>query len=213
MPIIQSEAGSLPNIKQTGGTPNNPAGFFGEMLLSRVNPDYYTLLKNGKVFTLSGTAANPTAFTGGAAGTPLLGFYNPNSSIDMVVLQLRAGIRTTGAAAVATDFNWWGVSQGGVAVTGTQTQARNMYTLAASGSLIYGMVNTANTAALGSNLIAPSFSVGLTASTAITNVVSLFEDVRGAIVCAPGCYIAWGASVAPTSASVDYSVIWAECPA
>jgi hypothetical protein len=214
MATIQSQAGSLPSARQTAGTPVNPGGTFGESLFSELTPQYYALLKASKVFSISALAANPTAFTGGAAGTPLLGLYNPASSgVDLVLLQVRYGVRTTGTAAVTLDFSLYGANQGGVAVTGTQTQARNMYSQANTGSSAYAMVNTANTAALASTLIAPSLSNGLTATTAITNAGIYVDDIKGAIIVSPGTYIALGASATPTAASIDCVLIWAEIPA
>jgi hypothetical protein len=204
-----SSLGSLAKPANSQGS--LPNGQYGELLMSELNPVYYGLLKAGKVFSVSGTAANPSAFIGGAAGTPLIGVYNPaGSGVDIVPLQLRMSIRTTGSAAVATDFNFWAVNQGGVAVTGTQTAARNLYSQANAGAAAYCMINTANTAALASTLILPSFSIGLTAATAVTNVALLADDLKGLGMLAPGNYLAWGASVAPTSASVDYALIWAE---
>ena len=120
---------------------------------------------------------------------------------------------TTGTAAVTLDFNFFGANQGGVAVTGTQTQARNMYSQANTGSAAYGMVNTANTATLASTLIAPSLSNGLTATTTITNIGVYVDDIKGAIVVSPGTYLALGAAATPTAASIDCTLIWAEIPA
>jgi hypothetical protein len=212
--IIQSQAGSLPSARQTAGAPNNPGGTFGESFVSELTPVYYSLLKSGRVYSSSFAAITPSAFVGAAAGTPAIGIYNPaTSGVDLVLLMAKLAIRTTGTAAVATDWNFWQVNQGGVAVTGTQTQARNMYSQASTGSSAYAMVNTSNTAALASTLTMPSVSIGLTAATAITNVQVLSDDIRGAIVVAPGCYLAWGNSVATTSGSFDGAIIWAEIPA
>lgn len=212
--LIQGQAGSLPSTRQSAGTPNAPAGSFGEILYTKINPDYYSLVKAGRVFQLGFSAINATAFTGGAAGTPAIGLFNPvNSGVDLVLLYSKLAVRTTGSAAVAWDWNFWGVNQGGVAVTGTQTASRNLYSLAATGGVGYGMVNTANTGALASSLLMPSASGGLTAATAVTNVTVLSDDIRGAIVVAPGCYLAWGQSAALTGASFDGALVWAEIPA
>jgi hypothetical protein len=212
--IIQSQAGSLPSARQTAGAPNNPGGTFGESFVSELTPVYYSLLKSGRVYSSSFAAITPSAFVGAAAGTPAIGIYNPaTSGVDLVLLMAKLAIRSTGTAAVATDWNFWQVNQGGVAVTGTQTQARNMYSQASTGSAAYAMVNTSNTAALASTLTMPSVSIGLTAATAITNVQVLSDDIRGAIVVAPGCYLAWGNSVATTAGSFDGAIIWAEIPA
>jgi hypothetical protein len=212
--IIQNQAGSLPSARQAAGTPNNPGGTYGEALVSELAPVYYTLQKAGRVFSVSFAAATPAAYTGAAAGSPAIGIYNPaTSGVDIVLLFSKLAIRTTGTAAVATDWNLWQVNQGGVAVTGTQTQARNMYSQAATGSSAYCMVNTANTNALAATLTAPSFSIGLTAATAVTNVTTLVEEYKGSIIVAPGTYLAWGNSVATTAGSFDGSLTWAEIPA
>ena len=211
--LIQSQAGPLPIIQQKSGFIINPAGFWGESCYSELNPAYYTLLKTQLVWCITGFQLNASAFTGGAAGTPLIGIYNPRrSGKDIVLLQTRLGIETTGTGTTTLALNYYAIAQT-VSVTGTQTQCRNMYSLMATGSVAYCMVNTANTAALASNLIAPSFSLGLTAATAVTNVQSLVENVNGAIVVAPGNYLAWGMSAATTAAKLDIGMIWVECPA
>lgn len=212
--LIQGQAGALPSTRQSAGTPNVPAGSFGEILDTKLNPDYYQLVKAGRVYQAGAAGANPSAFTGAAAGTPLIGLFNPTASgLDLVILQARLAIRTTGTAAGNLDFNFWGVNQGGVAVTGTQTASRNLYSLAATGGVGYAMVNTANTAALASNLIAPSFSVGAVGATAALNVATFVDDIKGTIIVAPGCYLAFGAASALTAGSLDASLVWAEIPA
>lgn len=213
--IIQNQVGSLPSARQTAGTPNNPGGTFGEAFVSELAPVYYSLMKAGRVFSLSSvTTTAATAFVGGAAGTPIFGLYNPaTSGTDLVILQARVGVRTTGTTAATVAFNFFGVNQGGVAVTGTQTQARNLYSQANTGSVCYGMVNTANTAALASTLIAPSVSIGNATVTAGLNAGVFVDDIKGALIVAPGAYLAFGSSATLAVASIDYSLIWAEIPA
>jgi hypothetical protein len=212
--LIQSQAGSLPSSRQSAGTPNNPAGGFGEALMSELAPQYYTLLKAGRVFTVSSLAVNPAAFVGAAAGTPLIGLYNPVASgVDLVMLQARIVVRTTGTAAASTGLSFFACNQGGVAVTGTQTQCRNMYSQANTGSVIYAMVNTANTAALASTLVAPSLSIGTVTTTPGVIAGNLVDEIRGVIVLSPGCYLAYGLAAALTAGSLDASLMWAEIPA
>jgi hypothetical protein len=198
--------------RYTAGQNNVPGGTFSEAYVSELTPQYYSLMKQGKVFSVaSATTTTATAFTGGAAGTPIFGIYNPaTSGIDLVLLQARVGVRTTGTTAGTLDYSFWSVNQGGVAVTGTQTQARNMYSQANTGSVAYAMVNTANTAALASTLIAPSVSVGNVTTTAGLNAGLFVDDIKGAIIVAPGTYLAFGASATLAAASIDYSLIWAE---
>lgn len=214
--LLQYNSGPLAAARVQGQGYNAPGGTFGEGLFSELTPNYYTLAKSGRIFSLSGAALTPTIFAGGAAGTPLLGLYNPaGSGFDLAVILTSLGIRTTGTAAVNWDASYWGVNQGGVAVTGTQTQCRNAYSMAQTGSVTYGMVNTANTAALASSLLRSHTSGGLTAATAVTNVSVLNDEVKGALIIAPGCYLAYGmfSSGTLTASSFDASIIWAEIPA
>ena len=206
-------AGALLPLSRPGANANAPAGIIGELIVSEALPPYYSLVKSGIVFSLAGLAQNPAAFTGGAAGTPLLGLYNPASSgRDLVLLYAALGVRTTGTAAATIDFNWFGANQGGVAITGTQTAAANAYSQAATGSVAYGMVNVANTAALASTLRRPSLSLGNVTTTAGLNAGLFVDDIKGALIVAPGCYLALGASAALTAASIDVSLFWAEVP-
>lgn len=211
--MIQGVAGALP-AQKASGNPVALAGTLGELLESRLMPDYYTLLKAGKVFSSALAGANPAAFVGGAAGTPLIGIYNPaNSGVDLVLLEAALGIRTTGSAAGTVDFNHWGVNQGGVAVTGTPAAPRNLYSMAQTGSVATAMQNVVNTAALASSLIRPSFSLGAVTTTAGLNVGLFRDEIKGEIIVAPGSYYAFGSAVALTGASLDVAIMWAEVPA
>jgi hypothetical protein len=213
--LIQTQVNSLPGARQVAGQPNIPGGTFGEPFVSELTPVYYSLLKAGRVYSLSSvTTTTATSFVGGAAGTPIFGLYNPaTSGTDLVLLQVRVGVRTTGTTAGTLDFNFFQVNQGGVAVTGTQTQCRNMYSQGNTGSVAYGMVNTANTAALASTLVAPSISIGNATTTAGLNAGLFVDDIKGAIIVAPGTYLAFGSSATLAVASIDYALIWAEIPA
>lgn len=213
--LMQGQAGGITSTRQTSGNPTFIAGSLGEQLMSRMLPEYYTLLKAGKLFAAATSAANPTAFTGGAAGTPLIGIYNPlNSGVDLVLLEAVIGVRTTGTAAATTAFAHFGAAQGSTAPTGTATAPRQLYSMASSGSAAVAMLNTANTAALASNMLRPSISIGNTpATTAVLNIGLLRDEIKGEIIIAPGSYYAFGSSATLTAASIDVSVIWAEIPA
>ena len=211
--IIQGVAGNLPGAKQDSGNPNVAQGFLTELLVSQLTPSYYTLLKNNLVHFVSLSGGNPTAFTGGAGGTPLIGLYNAsNSGEDIVILQVRIGVRTTGTAAGTLDFNWYmGPS---TLPTGTVTAPRNNYSGAPSGSIAIAFVNTAMTASSAINPIGPIASIGANpVTTPIAAVLNANENTAGAIVCAPGNLIAVGASSTLTAASIDCTLLWAALPA
>lgn len=212
--LIQAQAGGIPATRQTSGNPTVPAGTLGELLGSRLLPEYYTLVKAGLVFNLATLAQNPTGFTGGAAGTPLLGLWNPaNSGKDLVLLEAALGIRTTGTAAAANALNHFAGAQGAVAITGTLTPPRNQLSQAQGGSVASGLVNTANTGAVASNLIRPSFSIGNATTTAGVNIIQLRDEIKGEIVIPPGGYYALGIAASLTAGSIDAALVWAEIPA
>lgn len=213
MPLIQSQAGAFPSVRQTSGSPNNPGGTFGEGCLTELNPAYYQLTKLGRAFSLAVQAVNPTAFAGASGGTPVFGWYNPaGSGVDLVMCFTSLAARTGGTAAQTNSMGWWGVSNA-AAPTGTQTVATNNYTLAKAGSVAYCMSNTANTGSSASSFIRAS--VGLIAPSAATQFYgAISEDLRGTVVCPPGGYVAWGMSgVALTAGSFDFSAHWVEVPA
>lgn len=207
--ILQSQAGLLQ--RQTLGAPVNPAGAFGEGLFSELNPRYYSLLKNNQVFSLGASYSNLFTYIGAAGGQPFIGLYNPlGSAVDLVLLQSRTAIHNTNAVATPSSLNFWSANQQGVPVTGTRTPARNMYSQANGGSA-YGMVNVVNTGAAAATLIAPSISYSYN-PTPNTKVGNLVDDINGTIVVAPGCYLAYGASLTPNTAFISGVLIWAEIP-
>lgn len=212
--LIQPTVGLASARQAAGSTPNSPGGGYGEWLTSRLMPDYYTLLKNGMVFNLATLAANPSAFVGAAAGTPLLALWNPiGSGKDLVLLEAALGIRTTGTAAAANACNHFAGAQGATLITGTPTQPRNQLSQGQGGSVATGLVNTANTAAVASNLIRPAFSIGNATTTAGVNVALMRDEIKGEIIIPPGGYYAFGFAAALTAGSIDAALIWAEVPA
>lgn len=211
--LITGPGFTVPTKAATGGSQTGtPFGFANELLISEIYPKFYSLIKAGLCFEQV-VSGNPTAFTGGAGGTPLLGLYNPaNSGKDLVILITRASVKTSGTAAVAWDLAWWkGVS---TLPTGTTTPARAAYSTAAGGAVGVSFVNTAMT---GSTALAvgpiPALSGGLTAATAVTNVSPALFEEDGALVIAPGNLAAIGSSGTLTAAVIDLSVLWAELPA
>jgi hypothetical protein len=210
--LIQGQQG-LPQKLAGGATnPTVAMGFLAELLKSSLMPDYYTLVKTGFVYFLPAAAANVSTFVGGAGGTPLLAIFNPpNSGKDLIILQSRIAVRTTGTAAVGLDFNWWiGPS---ASPTGTRTNPFNSYSLAQAGAQALGFVNTALTGstALGGGPF-PVLSIGNIAVAGVQVVGQFYDETRGLVLVAPGNLAALGASAGTTAASFDAAITWAETP-
>lgn len=205
--LLQTNSGALAK-----GVPNVPGGTFNELLITRAMPEYYQLVKSGRVFVQSALGINPTAFVGGAAGTPIFGVYNPaGSGVDLTLLEAEVGVRTTGSVAATLDFNHFAATM--AAPTGNAGVPRNLYSMSASGSAALTWVNAVNTAALASNFIRSAFSLGAVAAAAALNVVKLRDEIKGQIIVPQGAYYAFGSSATLTGASLDCSLIWAETPA
>jgi len=210
--IIQGQAGALPTAKQTSGNPNAAQGLLAELLFSELTPQYYTLLKNGLLYFANLSGGVAAAFTGGAAGQPLIGIYNPaNSGKDIIVVQTRIGVRTTGGTGGSVDFNWY-MGQS-VLPTAAATAPRNAYSGAQSGSVALTYINTAMTASTAINPIGPVASLGVSTGTAAQTVFPALDNTQGIVVAAPGNLIAIGAAAALATSSIDCGVIWAELPA
>jgi len=171
---------------------------------------YTEAVLRGNVYVQRVGGATATAFTGGAAGTPLLSVYNPvGSGRNLVVLGVGVASRAAASAAGVVGFNLWaGVS---VLPTGTATPAVNLYSQQAAGSSAVTFVNTANTSGSATTLVLPLGSYyWATAAGAI--FTPSFFDVAGMIVVAPGVLLCLGATAALTSATYDASLIWEEIP-
>jgi hypothetical protein len=213
MALIQGQVGP-----QTNGPNSSPvlrALYSGELGVADVHARYQEAQCRQNVYCLFSTAQNPTgAFPFAAAGTPLIGLINPTGSgKNLVLLGVGLSIQTTGTAAVTTTF---GLTLTGLLVTGsgTVTNPTNMYTCLTTGSVAKGYLNTAMTSNTiqGSIVTLPIVSIGLTATTAVTNPMPALYDVAGLIVMAPGTVLALGVSATLTAAKVDSTLIWEEIP-
>lgn len=209
MGSVDTYAGPIPTA--TGGnTGELRIGSTGAQIVSDAHSRYQEAVLRGGVFRISAASAAPTAFVGGAGGTPLLSLYNPvGSGKNCVVMAIGIASRILGAAVLNTSFNLWtGVS---VANTGTQTQATNALTNATGGSPTYCTVNTATTSSTALALALPvaSYFWGTSVGQYITTGII---DVGGFIVAPPGVMVGFGASVAITTATFDCSMAWEEVP-
>lgn len=210
--LQQFQAGGvIPSAGQTG-TPNAPGGKYAEGLFTELNPQYYTLLKNNRVFGAEASnVAATTAFTGGAAGTPLFGIYNPaNSGYDLVLLYVILNVRSAGTTTGANGFNFY-LAQGTTAVTATPTTyPRNMYTGASPGGSVATLIlNAANTGASASTLYIPSFSYGVLTASPL-NITQFIQPLQGMGAVAPGNYLAYGTYGATAAGAIDATLVWAE---
>lgn len=186
------------------------AGVSGAQRVTDAHGRYMDAVMAGRVWVLSVVAGAATAYTGAAAGTPLLCVHNPaNSQKYISVLAVTFGSVVAASAAGTVALRVYAGAS--VIPTGTTTNPRNMLTQVASGSSGVGFSNAA-----------------LTGSTALSHVMTLnsyywataagafigpaFFDIGGTIVVPPGNQVAVGGSAALTSATYDASIIFEEIP-
>ena len=192
---------------------NGRSGQLGETIMQELHGRYYETTYRGNSFLLSvSTAAAVTAYTGGAAGTPMLAIFNPvGSGRNAVVNKVSIGsvVSASGAGTVAFGLYF--------GTTATITQATtvtpwNMLTQQQSGSVMTGFRNVALTSSTAaSNAVALASYYWATAA-GVGNVSPAVTDLEGAMIIPPGSYLALGGSAALTSATWIGSLQWEEVP-
>lgn len=192
---------------------NGRAGQLGDAIVSELHGRYYETTYRGNVFMLSvSTAAAVTAYTGGAAGTPMLALFNPvGSGRNLVILKASfANVVAASAGGTVTFGLYFGT-------TATITQATtvapwSMVTQQQSGSVATGFRNVALTSgSAASNVIALGSYYWATAAGAAL-VSGGPVDLEGSVIIPPGAYVALGGSAALTSATWIGSLQWEEVP-
>jgi hypothetical protein len=185
------------------------------MVVSELHGRYYEQAYRGNMFTASVPAAAAiTAYSGGAAGTPMIALFNPTGSgKNAVILQtsIASVVAASAAGTVAFALYYGQTALTSATITASQ-QPTNLASLRQAGSSMITYTNTA-----------------LTGSTALTNVLPLsayywataagafiappaIVDINGAVLIPPGGMVALGGSAALTSATWIGSLTWEEVP-
>lgn len=188
------------------------AGITGASRTADAHGRYLEAVLANRAYALSVAGATPAAYTGGAAGQPLLAIHNPsNSGVLLAVLAVGFACRVGSSAAGNTGLALWGGPS--AQPTGTTTVPRNLYTMAGAGSGAVAFANAALTGSTALNLLLPILEYQMIGATPVAMAVSpTFFDLAGLIVAAPGNQIALGLTTAPTSLTADVSLIWEEIP-
>lgn len=171
---------------------------------------YLDAVLTGRVFRLSAAAAGPTAYTGAAAGTPLLAVHNPaNSGKTLAIIGAGFAGRASGSGAGQSGLAFW--TGPSVLPTGTTTVPTSALSGALSGSAALGFVNTALTNSTALALALP-LATYYWATAAGAFMASGWFDVGGLLVVPPGNQVALGVTTVPLSWTVDVSLLWEELP-
>jgi len=192
---------------------NGRSGQLGDAIVSELHGRYYETNYRGNVFLLSvSTAAAVTAYTGGAAGTPMLALFNPTGSGKNLVI-LKASFGNVVAASAAGTVAW-GLYFG---TTATITQATtvapwSMSTQLQAGSVATGFRNVALTSGSAANNAISLGSYYWATAAGVASVLGAPVDLEGSVIIPPGSYVALGGSAALTSATWIGSLQWEEVP-
>lgn len=186
------------------------AGLSGAQRVNDAHGRYMDAVLAGRAYMLSAAAAAPTAYIGGAAGSPLIAVHNPaNSNKYFALLAIGFGQRAAATVAGQTALALW--TGPSVSPTGTKTPPTNVLSQATSGAAALGFVNTALTGSTALSLALPVFTHYWATAAAAFSSPGLF-DVAGLIVLSPGNQAALGVTVVPTSVTVDVAMYWEEIP-
>jgi hypothetical protein len=210
--LLQSIVGQ-PSAAGNNALVNGRAGQLGDTIVSELHARYYETTYRGNSFLLSvSTAAAVTAFTGGAAGTPMLALFNPLGSGRNAVINKAAVANVVSASAAGTAMFalYFGT-------TATITQATtvapwSMNTQLQSGSVMTGFRNVALTSGSAATNLIPIASYYWASAAGVALVNSGGVDLEGAVIIPPGSYVALGGSAALTSATWVGSLQWEEVP-
>lgn len=205
------------DVQQRGpvaGTTGTPvpftAGLTGQSRTSDVHGRYMQEVLEGRVFFGSLAAAAPTAYVGGAAGTPLICIHNPlNSGKVLVPLMVGFAQRAAATAAGQTGLALWAGTS--AEPTGSWTNPRSALSFSLTGAAAKYFANVALTGSSALNLVLPLYTHYWATAASAWSAPAMF-DVGGIVSAAPGSQIALGLTVVPTSVTVDVSMLWAEVP-
>jgi hypothetical protein len=183
----------------------------GAVATSDAHSRYQEAVLRGNVYSLSASAASPTAFVGAAGGTPLIGVMNPiGSGKALVFLATSTTITAVPSAAGVVDSELWAGTS--VLPTGTVTAPTNMATQQSTGSVAKGFVNTAMTNSTAINLVTGLSAFWWATAAAGAMASSGIVDLAGITVAIPGVLVALGVRTVPTSTTTDAFLMWEEVP-
>ena len=190
------------------------------MIVSELHGTLYEQAYRGNLYSvgMTSTALSANTITLTATTTPIIGVWNPQSSlVNLVLLKAKCIITVAGNSAVAPGAFVWATSTGNGSIS-TGLNPLNRKTLTAAGSNAKGFnISTALTG-LTNNLViqhAASFGTlvaaqGATASPIISD--GGLEEFQGGLIVPPGGVVALLNTTSTTTISVASMIMWEEVP-
>lgn len=218
--LNQGQVGAPAQSLSPGSTPNVRQGQLADLIVSELHGKYYEQAYRGNLFSVGMTsiALSANTITTGATTTPIIGVWNPATSlVNLVLLKAKCVITAAGNSAVAPGAFMWATSVGNISIS-TGLNPLNRKTLAAAGSQAKGFnISTPLTgltnalqlqhAAAFGTLVAAQ---GATASPIISG--DGVEEFDGALIIPPGGVLALLNTVSTTTISVSSLLMWEEVP-
>lgn len=215
-----------PQVTSDGANPILRGGKSGEAIVQELHGRFYEQCYRGNTYrggmtTLTSISnATFTIATTGVTATPIVGLYNPSTSlVNAVILQAILGITLTSLTATGGGPFLWAYSLGNGAVS-TGSTPINSKTLVASGSackVFGGAALTGMTGVLaalvGSALCGgASYNVSEVATAAgfMTPQMSDVENFDGSLIVPPGGVLALLATTTPVAHSAVSGLVWEE---
>ena len=210
-----------PQTNSDGANPPLRQGKTGELSVANLHGRFYEQAVRGNIYTggISNTAlvaANAIATGLTATAQPVIGLYNPSTSlVNLVILKATVVMTAIANTAVAPGgFAWvYSVGNSGVSTGSAPINTKTLTAVGSSGKFfavstaLTGLTN--NLAFLKESDIAPINAAG--PGTAIHQPQGCtFEQVDGAIIVPPGGVVGIMNQVATTTVSVAVGIVWEE---
>lgn len=214
----------------TGTFPPLTSGISGGQRVGDAHARFMDANLGGRVFSTGPAAAvaiNNATFTlatTGATATPIIGVWNPATSlVNLVIWQaILSAYMTTLTAVVGPGGFVWMTAVGQSANLTLAINPINRKTLVASGSYARGLTGVALTGltATLATMCASTLNGGSGMTTAFTETavgarapnLSSVENIDGAIIVPPGGVLALMAAVTPVGHSALSGLVWEEVP-
>lgn len=205
-----------PQVVTDGSTPSLRLGRSAEGIISELHGRFYEQTFRGAVFSngITATVLTANTITLTATTTPILGVYNPATSlVNLSILQAQLQLSPP-ASAAAMGTLVWATSIGNAAIT-TGSAPFNRKALSAAGSFAKGMAFVALTG-LTNNLVVQFTSLlpsqTLAGAATASAPYSGVENFDGSLIIPPGGVLALLNTVSNTTMLAGGNLLWEEVP-
>jgi len=223
MAFDSGNVGPLVGASTDGANPLFRQGRQQELIVSELHGRFYEQVFRGNTYSIgsSTTALSANTISLTASTTPIVGVWNPSTSlVNLVILQAGLQVSVQAASSTAQGSFVWATSTGNTAIS-TGSAPFNRKTLVAAGSSAKGFPGGVALTGLTNNLVVlegADLAGGLaitTAAVAATTAVPTYAYVQnfdGSLIVPPGGVLALLNTVSTANLSVASRLMWEEVP-